>query len=60
MLLLKKITHGFVIQVWDVETGKFLRQEFIAGDDVVYENENGEVVDETEPNYEPYSMVQPD
>lgn len=31
---INKITTGFVIQTFDTELGKFVSQEFIAGDDV--------------------------
>lgn len=56
-----KVTHGFVTQVWDKDTGKFLRQDFTAGDDVCCWNSAGEVIDEDEiPGYEPFDMVQPD
>lgn len=53
-----KITHGFVTQKWDAETGKFLGQEFTAGDEVEYEDENGDSIDEQEPEYRPFDMVQ--
>lgn len=41
----KKITTGFVIQKWDAETGKFLGQEFVAVDEVNYEDEIGNPID---------------
>jgi hypothetical protein len=47
---IKKITVGFVIQTWDAETGKFESQEFIAGDEFNYEDENGEMIDVDEEN----------
>lgn len=61
---IRKITTGFVVQSFD-QTGKFLGQEFVCGDDCAYEDENGETLipddDEfEEPGYEPYEMVQPD
>lgn len=56
---ISKITTGFVIQVYDTESGKFISQEFVAGDDVVYES-GGESVDgDLIPNYLPFDMVQP-
>jgi hypothetical protein len=59
---IRKITTGFVVQSFDQT--KFLGQEFVCGDDCVYEDENGETLipdDEfEEPGYEPYEMVQPD
>lgn len=45
MSQIKKITEGFVVQTWNAETGKFEGQEFIAGDQVDYEDENGNPID---------------
>jgi hypothetical protein len=57
---MKKITTGFVIQTWE-ETGKYVGQEFVAGDECVYENDMGEVIElDEDPDYETYDMVQPD
>jgi hypothetical protein len=53
-----KITTGFVVQRWDRATGKFLGQEFIAGDECDYEDENGNPIDEEEPEYRSFDMVQ--
>lgn len=44
MTTIKKITTGFVVQEFDTETKQFISQEFIAGDDVEFENEIGERV----------------
>ena len=52
-MLLKKVTTGFVVQTFDTEKQKFVSQEFVAGDQCDYENEDG-VED-----YLPYDMVQP-
>lgn len=41
MPVIRKITEGFVIQSFDALTGKFLGQEFVAGDHVEWEDENG-------------------
>jgi len=38
--MIKKITTGFVIQTFD-DNGKFVDQEFVAGDDVQIESETG-------------------
>ena len=43
---IQKITVGFVTQTIDSETGKVIRQEFIEGDDVTYEDDMGNPVDE--------------
>lgn len=57
---IRKITTGFVIQRWNAETKKFLGQEFVAGDQVDYEDELGNSIDETEPEYQTFDMVQPE
>lgn len=65
---IQKITTGFVIQIFDTETKKYVSQEFIAGSDVDYENMTGESVDPVEVGmqdedgsepYLPFNMVQP-
>tara|TARA_Y100000034_G_scaffold112241_1_gene146032 strand:- start:58 stop:507 length:450 start_codon:yes stop_codon:yes gene_type:complete len=70
--MLKKITVGFVIQNFDPKTRKFVSQEFVAGDQVNYEDENGEEVDDDlfchevpgqnfmPEVYLPFNMVQPE
>ena len=55
---IRKITDGYVIQRWDKNTGKFLGQEFIAGTNPEYEDEQGNNIDEIEPEYVPYEMEQ--
>lgn len=67
-MLLKKITQGFVVQVFDTEKGRWTSQEFVAGDQTEYEAEDGEPMDclkftelvggGDEP-YLPFDMVQP-
>lgn len=53
---MQKITCGFVVQRWD-EAGKFLGQEFVAGDEVEYEDDNGNMInpDEIDNFFEKYS-----
>jgi len=64
-MLVNKVTTGFVIQVFDTETGRFVSQEFVAGDDCQYEDKEGNVVDsellkvEGKEAYLPFDMVQP-
>jgi hypothetical protein len=65
-MLLKKVTTGFVVQTFDTEKQKFVSQEFVAGDQCDYENEDGEIVDcelfarpDGVEDYLPYDMVQP-
>lgn len=59
-MILNKVTVGFVCQRFDTETGKFIDQEFISGDDTTWEDTNGDEVERpdnaTELNME---MVQP-
>lgn len=52
-MLLKKITAGYVVQTFDSDKGKFIAQEFIAGDETEYED--GAI----ENAYLPFDMVQP-
>lgn len=47
-MLVSKVTVGFVIQTFDQELGRFTSQEFVAGDDVSYEDGNGDAVDADE------------
>ena len=55
----KKITVGFVIQNYN-EAGICISQEFIAGDQVDYEDANGNPTDAPENEvYQPFDMVQP-
>lgn len=58
MAEIRKITTGFVTQRWDAVTGKFLGQDFTAGDDVAYEDESGNAIDQTEPEYRCFEMIQ--
>jgi hypothetical protein len=53
-----KVTHGWVTQIFD-QDGKFLRQEFFAGDIVEMEDEYGEPIDEPSMILDhPFDMVQ--
>jgi len=56
---LKKITTGFVIQSYDTDKEAFTDQEFVAGDECVWEDEIGDSVDALASEYLPYDMVQP-
>lgn len=65
---IQKITPGYVVQIFDTDTKRYVSQEFVAGSDVDYDNMQGEPVDPmevemqeddgTEP-YLPFNMVQP-
>jgi hypothetical protein len=52
-----KTTIGFVTQIFN-EDGKFVSQSFIAGDQVEYENENGEAINPDVECYFPMDMEQ--
>jgi hypothetical protein len=57
--MIKKITTGFVIQTYD-NKGKITSQEFVAGDQTDWENEDGESINESSKcEYVPMDMVQP-
>lgn len=64
-MLVNKITTGFVVQTYDTDAQKWIKQEFIAGDEVNYEFENGESLSEEEigkeiiNEYLPLLMKQP-
>ena len=55
-----KITVGFVAQTFKKNTaGKFVctKQEFIAGDQVDYEDAEGRAIEPPEHKYQPYNMI---
>lgn len=62
-MLISKVTVGFVCQTFDTELQRFTSQEFVASDDVTYEDDNGDPADDSlMDTVEPYlnfEMVQP-
>ena len=55
-----KITVGFVLQDYEKNTdGKFVctGQDFVAGDDVQYENADGETIAVPKHVYQPFNMT---
>ncbi len=55
-----KITTGFVVQSFEKNNkGKFVcvSQEFIAGDQVDYENEEGKPIEKPDYKYQSYNMT---
>ena len=55
-----KVTTGFVVQKYRQDkAGKFacLHQEFIAGDDVQFENLKGDSIEAPEHEYQPFNMT---
>jgi len=53
----KKVTTGFVVQTY--EGSRCTHQEFIASDDVQWEDENGDCCNMPEHDYQTLDMVQP-
>lgn len=47
-MIIRKVIYGFVVQVYDTQTQKFVSQEFVAGDDCEYETVAGESIDDGE------------
>ena len=58
-MLLKKVTIGFVVQTFNMETGKFVSQDFVAGDQVSWETDLGEPAEDRS-EYLNFDMVQPE
>ncbi|MDR3707173.1 MAG: hypothetical protein P4L33_02650 [Capsulimonadaceae bacterium] len=55
----KKIVVGFVVQTFDADN-RCIAQEFVAGDTIDYENEEGEPIPVPDAEaYFPMDMVQP-
>ena len=44
-MLIRKITTGFVVQTFDTTAGRWVFQEFVAGDHTDYEDASGQPVD---------------
>jgi hypothetical protein len=57
-MIVHKNTTGFVVQRFDTETRKFIDQEFVASDQVDYEDDSGNAVD-TFDEYLPFNMMPP-
>jgi hypothetical protein len=57
-MIVNKITNGFVVQQFDTETRRFIGQEFIADDEVTFEDEYGERVKPFDENLA-FEMKQP-
>jgi len=57
-MILTKTTVGFVTQRFDTETGKWIDQKFISGDDVTWEDEDANTV-EAPDSYLSFNMIQP-
>lgn len=57
-MIVNKIVNGFVIQQFDTETRQFIGQEFIAADEVDFEDKYGNPVESFD-EYSPFEMKQP-
>jgi hypothetical protein len=57
-MIQKKITTGWVTQVYDPEKKIWLFQDFTTGDTVEYEDERGNKIKPID-DYLPFDMVQP-
>ena len=64
---INKITYGFVIQTWDTELNKWIRQEFVAGDQTECEHAGSnhildpvDIWPESPEPHLPFLMNQPD
>lgn len=55
--MIQKITTGFVVQRFE-DDGTFIDQDFVASDDVIYENETGTPIDPVDKAYFPFTMIQ--
>ena len=58
-MIINKITTGFVVQVFDTDKNKFVKQYFIAGDQVAIEDLYGNKVEDIKLPYLQFNMVQP-
>lgn len=65
-MILKKITTGFVVQEFDTDSQQWIHQSFVAGDQVEYETNDGDAINETDFDdrnlselYLPLEMKQP-
>lgn len=60
MTKLKKITSGYVTQVFDTDKNEFIEQYFHTGDNVEWEDSNGHTITcPLSDPYLPFDMVQP-
>ena len=59
-MIIRKITEGFVEQIYETEKGCFVSQRFVAGDvcDCISESEDN-VSDYFKDKYLPFDMIQP-
>lgn len=65
-MIVRKITTGFVVQEFDADTGRCLLQEFVAGNQVAFEDRQGNPISDGDYGidldglYYPLEMKQPE
>jgi hypothetical protein len=65
-MIVRKVTAGFVVQEFDSETGRCISQEFVAGDQVEWEDRQANAISDgdfgidLEGLYCPLEMKQPE
>jgi hypothetical protein len=59
-VIIKKITQGYVIQEFDTELEEWVSSNFVAGDQVSYEDEEGHPVSNGTKGYLGFGMIQPE
>lgn len=65
-MIVRKITTGFVVQQFDADTGRCVSQEFVAGEQVEWEDRQGNAISDgdfgidVEGLYHPLEMKQPE
>jgi len=65
-MIVRKITTGFVVQEFDADTGRCVSQEFVAGEQVEWEDRQGNAISDgdfgidLEGLYHPMEMKQPE
>jgi hypothetical protein len=65
-MIINKITVGWVTQTYDASIKRFIKQDFFAGDQVDFENNDGNTIDISKVNidakeiYCSYDMIQPE
>jgi hypothetical protein len=65
-MILNKTTTGFIVQKFDSESGRCISQEFVAGDQVVWEDQRGNSIEDgqygidLEGFYYPAELKQPE
>jgi len=51
-MLINKIIPGYIVQTFDTDSRKFVRQGFVASEDHTWENQNGETLWDSNENLE--------